>query len=305
VILGARVTATTAGKVCLGEHEIESHTVISTVGNAPHPLLLEVCQANAIPCEKGRISVQPTLQVEGHPRLWAAGDCAAVPMPAANVKSPTEPRPFCPPTAQFAMRQGKVLGDNIAAVLTSDASPRPFVFTGLGELASIGHRAAVAEILGMKFSGFFAWWLWRTIYLSKLPGIERKLRVMMDWTLDLFFPRDITLLQSRPTQVLQETHLEPGDVLFHAGEPAFSFYIVKNGRIELRNPDGTVSRSVGPGDHFGERALLGDRIWQFSAVAAERTTLVALGAKVFDTITRVDTSIRELLVKTSSKLPGH
>ena len=304
LILNARVTAMTAGKVCLGEgRQIESHTVISTVGNAPHPLLSEVCRANAIACEKGRISVQPTLQVEGHARLWAAGDCAAVPMPAATAASPTEPRPFCPPTAQFAMRQGKLLGANIAAVLTSDASPRPFAFTGLGELASIGHRAAVAEILGMKFSGFFAWWLWRSVYLSKLPGIERKLRVMIDWTLDLFFPRDITLFQAKPTQVIQETHLEQGDVLFHAGEPTFSFYIVKSGLIDLRNPDGTLSRSVGPGDHFGERALLGDRIWRFTAVAAERSTLVALGAKVFDTITRADTSIRELLVKTASKLP--
>jgi NADH dehydrogenase len=126
---------------------------------------------------------------------------------------------------------------------------------------------------------------------------------MMDWTLDLFFPRDITLFQSQPTQVVQETHLEPGDVLFNAGEPAFSFYIVKNGLIELRHSDGTLARSVGPGDHFGERALLGDRIWRFTAVASERTTLVALGANVFDTITRADKSIRELLVTTASKLP--
>ena len=126
---------------------------------------------------------------------------------------------------------------------------------------------------------------------------------MIDWTLDLFFPRDITLFQARPTQVLQEMHLEQGDVLFHAGEPTFSFYIVKSGLIDLRNPDGTLARSVGPGDHFGERALLGDRIWRFTAVAAERSTLVALGAKVFDTITRADTSIRDLLGKTASEVP--
>jgi NADH dehydrogenase len=304
LLLDTRVTAMTASKVCVNDgREIESHTVISTVGNAPHPLLAALCERNSIPCEKGRICTEPFLRVIGQETLWAAGDCAAVPMPPKKASSPTEPRALCPPTAQFAMRQGKLLGENIAAALTGDAAPAPFTFGGIGELASIGHHAAVAEILGMRFAGFFAWWVWRTVYLAKLPGLERKLRVVMDWTLDLFFPRDITLFQSQPTQVLQETHLEAGDVLFHAGEPAFSFYIVKSGRIDLMHPDNTPARSVGPGDHFGERALLGDRQWQLTAIAGERTTLIALESDVFDTITRADTSIRDLLLKTASKLP--
>ena len=304
LILDTRVTAMTASKVCLSDgREVESHTVISTVGNAPNPLLLRLCETNAIACEKGRICTEPFLRVVGQENVWAAGDCAAVPMPPKRGASPTEPRRFCPPTAQFAMRQGRLLGENIAATLTGDAAPAPFTYGGIGELASIGHHAAVAEILGMRFAGFFAWWLWRTVYLSKLPGIERKLRVVMDWTLDLFFPRDITLFQPQPTHILQETHLEAGDVLFNAGEPAFSFYIVKNGRVDLTNADRSPVRSVGPGDHFGERALLGDRIWQLTATAGERTTLIALEADVFDTITRADTSIRDLLIKTASKLP--
>ena len=81
----------------------------------------------------------------------------------------------------------------------------------------------------MRFSGLIAWFMWRTIYLMKLPGLDRKVRVMIDWTLDLFFPRDITLLRSRPTEVLQEVHLDKDDVVFHAGEPALSFYVVKKG----------------------------------------------------------------------------
>jgi NADH dehydrogenase len=99
-------------------------------------------------------------------------------------------------------------------------------------------------------------------------------------------------------------HLEKGDILFHAGEPAFSFYIVKTGLIHLLDSNGEVSRVVGPGDHFGERALLEDRIWRFTARAAEGTILVALGAKVFETIAGTDTSIRELLVKTAAALPA-
>ena len=99
----------------------------------------------------------------------------------------------------------------------------------------------------MKFSGFFAWWLWRSVYLMKLPGLERKLRVALDWTLDLFFPPDITSLQVQPTQAMKLMHLEKGDVLCHAGEPANSFYIVKAGRIELRDATGAVERTLEPG----------------------------------------------------------
>ena len=84
--------------------------------------------------------------------------------------------------------------ENIAASMRGTAK-RPFMYKPLGVLVSLGRHSAVAEILGFKFSGFFAWWLWRTIYLFKLPGLERKLRVAMDWTLDLFFPRDIVLLE--------------------------------------------------------------------------------------------------------------
>ena len=119
-------------------------------------------------------------------RLWAVGDSAAIP---DLVTGGT-----CPPTAQFALRQGRRLAENIAA--TIDGKPtRPFRFKALGLLAGLGHRTAVAEIFGFRFIGFVAWWLWRTIYLLKLPGFERKVRVALDWTLDLFFPRDIVYLR--------------------------------------------------------------------------------------------------------------
>src|SRR6266481_7488441 len=95
---------------------------------------------------------------------------------------------FSPETAQFGMRQGILAGKNIAR-FTRGEGLRQFKFKGYGELASIGHHVAVAEILGFKFSGFFAWWLWRTVYLVKLPRLDRKVRVVLDWTLDLFFPR--------------------------------------------------------------------------------------------------------------------
>jgi NADH dehydrogenase len=284
IILNARVSAMTATKVFLQDGRvIQSHTVVTTVGNAPHPLIVDLCKKHNFESLKGRIVTDENLRAKNQDRIWVAGDCAAIPLYQGKEGE------YCPPTAQFAYREGILLGKNIARWLRKQRL-KTFKFKGLGELASIGHRSAVAEIFGMKFSGFIAWFMWRTIYLMKLPGLERKLRVMIDWTLDLFFPRDITLLQPRPTEVLGEMHLEKGDQLFHAGEPALSFYIVKSGRIDLLDENGLV-KSVGAGEHFGERALLHDHIWRFAAVAAEPSTLVALDAKVFQSISTASSSI--------------
>jgi NADH dehydrogenase len=136
--------------------------------------------------KNGRIDVDATMSVKNHPGLWAIGDSACIP--------DLHTGRACPPTAQFALRQGKRLAKNIIAAI--DEKPtEPFRFKALGLLAGLGRRSAVAEVFGFRFSGFFAWWLWRTIYLMKLPGFERKLRVALDWTMDLFFPRDIVYLR--------------------------------------------------------------------------------------------------------------
>jgi len=273
---------------------IESRTVVSTVGNAPHPLLAALEKKSGVPCAKGRLLTEATLRVKGRPDLWAAGDCAAVPMPpnlrqGAGAPSAQE---FSPATAQFAMRQGVLLGKNLARALQGRDDFQPFLFRGLGELASLGHRAAAAEILGLKFSGFFAWWLWRSVYLMKLPGLERKLRVIMDWTLDLFFPADITSFQAQPTQVLKLMHVENGDVLCHAGEPAFSFYIVKTGRVELRGATGAVERTMTPGRHFGKSTVLHSLAWPYTAVATEPSEVMAISAQTLKALSNTRMTLR-------------
>jgi len=98
--------------------------------------------------------------------------------------------PWPPPTAQHAFRQGKIVAHNIVAALHGK-EPKRFEFSTLGQLAAIGRRTGVANILGLNFWGFFAWWLWRTIYLRKLPRFEKKLPVVFDWTLDLLFSKDL------------------------------------------------------------------------------------------------------------------
>ena len=122
------------------------------------------------------------LAVPGVNGLWAAGDCAAVP----DVTTGT----FCPPTAQHGLRQGVAAAKNIEAAIVGRPL-KPFRYRAMGLLASIGRHTGVAMVFGVKFSGFAAWWLWRTVYLAKLPGLAKKLRVMVGWTLDLFFGREI------------------------------------------------------------------------------------------------------------------
>ena len=157
---------------------IESNTVVWTAGTSPNPLVQQ------LPCkkERGRVVVDQFLEVVGWPGVWAIGDCAAVPDRSTGR--------FSPPTAQHALRQAKTLAQNITASIRGKPK-RPFVFSTVGQLATIGKRTGVANIVGLRFSGFIAWWIWRTIYLSKLPSFEKKLRVALDWTLDLVFSKDI------------------------------------------------------------------------------------------------------------------
>jgi len=179
ILLNTKVTGVTERSVELSDGQvIYGNTLIWTAGTSPNPLLRN------LPCmkERGRVIVNEQLEVGGFANVWALGDCAAIP----DRKTGT----FHPPTAQHALRQGRVLAHNITATIRG-GNLKPFVFSTIGQLAAIGRRTGVANIAGINFSGFFAWWLWRTIYLSKLPRFEKKVRVALDWTLDLVFSKDL------------------------------------------------------------------------------------------------------------------
>jgi NADH dehydrogenase len=178
-----RVTGVDGGVLLSDGSRLPTRTLVWTAGTSPHPLLA------VLPCatERGRVPVNEFLEAPGWPGVWALGDCAVIPDPRTG-------KP-CPPTAQHALREGRVLARNILATINGRAK-KPFAFSALGQLAAIGRRTGVANILGFNFSGFLAWWLWRTIYLSKLPRFEKKLRVAIDWTLDLLFAKDLVQFQT-------------------------------------------------------------------------------------------------------------
>ncbi len=177
--LGARVQGLTDEGVLFSDGErLPAGMLVWTAGTSPHPLLA------TLPCRKdrGRLVVNEFLEAPDYPGVWALGDCAVVPDPRTG-------KPY-PPTAQHALREGRVLARNVAAAIDGGRK-QPFTFNTIGQLASLGRRTGVAQILGYRFSGFLAWWLWRSIYLSKLPRVEKKLRVALDWTLDLLFSKDL------------------------------------------------------------------------------------------------------------------
>jgi NADH dehydrogenase len=174
-----KVTAVTDREVMLSDGTtVTTNTLVWTAGTSPHPLL------DTLPCpkERGRVLVNEYLEVPEWPGLWAFGDCALVPD-----RKTGKPHP---PTAQHALREGRVAAQNILATIRGEPM-KPFLYSTLGLLAPIGKRTGVANILGVNFSGFIAWWLWRTIYLLKLPRFEKKVLVALDWTLDVLFSKDL------------------------------------------------------------------------------------------------------------------
>ena len=184
--LGARLVDAQPGLVTLSDGQISAETLVWTAGTAPNPLIRTLdLPTNA----RGAITVDSTLAVPEHRRVWALGDCAAV--------TDSETKKPCPPTAQFALREAATIAKNICAALKGEPAI-DFHFRSLGALCVVGHQTACAELTvpfvptrSLRFSGLLAWFIWRGIYVSKLPGLERKIRVLMAWTLELFFPRDI------------------------------------------------------------------------------------------------------------------
>jgi NADH:ubiquinone reductase (H+-translocating) len=172
------------GRLRVGNEIIEAGTIVLAAGIVPSVV------AAAIPVEhdqRGRIAVDETMRSRSHRNVWALGDCAAIPGP--------DGRPY-PALAQHTVREARHLARNIEAVIGGQL-PTPFLFRPLGTMASLGHTRAVARVLGVRLTGFLAWWIRRTYYLFQMPRWDRRLRIVLDWTVALFFRPDITKVELR------------------------------------------------------------------------------------------------------------
>ena len=176
---------------CVGGHvvlsngkEFDTETLIWTAGVKPNPL---VAQTGFLLDERGRLVGRPTLQVHGSTNAWIAGDAGAIPDLTAA------PGVVLSPSAQHAVRQAKVLGDNIVAVLRNK-EPKPYRHKHVGSVASLGLYKGVAEVYGIKVKGFPAWFMHRTYHMSRMPTFSRKVQVLIDWTQAFFFRREVVSL---------------------------------------------------------------------------------------------------------------
>jgi NADH dehydrogenase len=186
VRLETRLESCVDGRVVLDDGtEFDTDTLIWTAGVKANPIL-----ANTdLPLDdKGRLRCRADLRIEGVQNAWAAGDCAAVPDVTSKV-----PGALYAPNAQHAVRQAKRLGDNIALVLRG-REPEDYVHKYVGSVASLGLHEGVAQVYGVKLKGFPAWFMHRTYHLSRMPTFNRKVRIVLDWTLALFFRREAVSL---------------------------------------------------------------------------------------------------------------
>ncbi len=249
--------------------KIETRTVVSTIPSTAHEMVAQ------LPCEqdRGRVKVSPCLDLPGFPNVWALGDCASVPQKDGIAS---------PPTAQHALRQAKTCARNVLASIRGKPL-KAFDFTGLGSLASLGRRSAVANIMGIKLKGLPAWIVWRCVYLSKFPGLDRKIRIAMDWLLDLVLPRDITQIRIFKSEEIHQEHFHAGELVFRQGDFGNKFYVVVKGEVEVVK-DGSVLSCLGENEMFGEIALVSDLPRTATVRAKTAVDLVSVARPAFETL---------------------
>ncbi len=292
-VLNGRVASATPEGVGLQDGRfLRGGTIVCTIGNSAAGIVSGL----NVPKEKGRLVTEPDMRLKGRSNVWAIGDCAWIVNAQDGNPSPT--------TGQFAERQGRQCAQNLARVFRGEGT-HPFKFKLLGELCSIGGHSAVADLFGLHLSGFVAWFIWRGVYLFKLPTLGRRLQVGFDWASLLVFPRDLAYVQTEQTQRVSHAHYDAGEYIFRRGEEPNNFYVLESGEVEVirsnNGSDGEVVNVLGAGSFFGERALLGNRRRAMSIRARTPVNVLVLGRNVFTRISGALTPLRDALAQTLNR----
>ena len=282
VMTGIGTKSATGAAVELADGRlISTSTIVATIGNGPHRLV----EALGLDMKWGRIKTDRYMRVPGLDSVWALGDSALIPLVDAPGEDPAH---YATQTAQFAVREGRQLAANILAKIDGQAL-KSFAYTSKGSLASLGMSKAVADVYGIKLSGFFAWLLWRGFYLSFLPGFAAKFRVGLSWLLNSVMPPNIVQIQSTPPAT-RYLYYRKGDKVFEPGMLIDGFYTVTKGTfwLTIDNPETGehFEKVFGPGDHFGERVLIRTALRTGLVVALEDGILLFIAQKDFTRFAR-------------------
>jgi len=284
--------ATREGVTLKDGTQVRGATIVCTIGTTTLPLVLRL----NVPKERGRLVTAADMSLPDYPNAWAIGDCASI----VNAVDGNR----CPPVAQFAERQGVQAAQNIARRLKSE-STKPFSYKMMGQLCSIGGQCAIAEIMGIKLSGFIAWFLWRGIYLLKLPSIAQMIKVGIEWQCDLIFPRTLAHLKADRTRRICKAYYAEGDFICHEGDPATDFFLIEQGEVEiLRKQEGgnqEIVAVLSQGDFFGEGALIDSRPRNASVRARTEVQLVVLGRNIFTQISAALAPLKDAVASAAKR----
>ena len=246
---------------------IETNTIISTIGST----VSKIIKKSGLPLKNGKIITDEFLQVSNLENVWAIGDSALIPN-----KFDLNDYPYSPPTAQFAVRQAKLLAKNII-LKNMKKNLREFKYKSKGSLASLGSKKGVGKIYFFNVKGLLAWVIWRVFYLSFLPSFPTKTRVLLSWILEFFIPRNAVLTHNFQSSAVSYKMYKKGDIVFEEGMVADGFYIVKKGEFEniyKKTQTGRAFKKIyKKGSHFGSRVLLeGGR--RTGTITAKKDSLV-------------------------------
>lgn len=292
IMLGVAAGRATPQGVTLKDGRIiRGNTIVCTIGTSTLPLIHRL----NVEKQHGRLKTQPDMSLPGYPNVWAIGDCAAVVNSLDGTLSPT--------VAQFAERQGTQVAKNIKARL-SGKETEAFKYKMMGQLCAIGGHKAVAEIMGVRLSGFIAWFIWRGVYLMKLPSVAQQIKVGLEWFSDLIFPRTLAYLKADRSRRVGRAFYSAGDMVIQEGESGSEFFIIEDGEVEVLKKSGNrleLIAVLGPGDFFGEAAVLENRPRNASVRARSDLELTVLGASVFSQISSTLGPLRDAVFKAAKR----
>jgi NADH dehydrogenase len=273
VRLNTSAKEVTGNSVILESGErIPGRLVVCTIGTQTSKLIRDL----GLPLEKGRVRTGDDMRVEGHDDAWAIGDCAVT-------RNAFDNRPTAP-TAQFALREARQLAQNLERVMRGRKT-QGFHFRPQGLLASIGNRNGVAEIYGLRFSGIFAWFLWRSVYLMKIPTLATKVGVALDWTTSVFFPPPLARIRLNSGPRARRSHYAQGDPVPSPEGSAGGANFIENGEVGVyggeRPAEGEPAlATLKKGDSFGS-ALMHEPSQPASLKALTPLDLIELDERSF------------------------
>ncbi len=288
---GQSIAGATSSAALLSTGErIPTKTLIVTVGVKPNPVVTSL----PFVFDQDRIKTDRFCRVPGHPGVYALGDNAAIPHPKTGEA--------CPPTFIYALTHGTCAGDNIIAEHRAK-SPRPFTFTAFGDLAMLSNTWAVVDFFGVPLSGFLASLFWRLIFLAAIPSWLRRWTILFDWFASTALPTDIAQLTVSRSDSIIPLRFGAGEVVIRQGEPGSRFYIINEGEVEVVRSLGTGQEvhlaRLGPGQYFGEVALLNDVTRTATVRALVDTKLLSIARQDFSTLVKYLPGLRTTVTETA------